>query len=346
MALLSSVGAKSVRPAAGKFRVIQADQSEAGVLTPGVAVPVKVLAGKVVLQFVPPGDDPLLRDFTITLTVKEPYELAGNLYQYSGEAHQSAGNALMAVRAFARVLEEKPYPQSEQALRSGLPEVIRGLYRTWVDQAVAKGRTLGGDLAARLDDAKKKPAEEAILLLLEIYAAKDSSPPLRGAAAAGLATLLARQKQAYEAIEWAERLAKEKFDPGAEAVGLLSSIAKTLPGLQERWEPVARDIEDARKASQAKVDPPPPPPPPNPAPVSSARVGVLQVTKFGTFLKLDPEMQVAVGDILEVYRDGERVGDVRVISTQGPDPQYPHGSAEVKKGTGTPQKLDEVRRRK
>jgi hypothetical protein len=142
-------------------------------------------------------------------------------------------------------------------------------------------------------------------------------------------------------MEWAERFAKEKADPGHETAQVVSTIGKGYPGLQDRWDLVASAIEDARKTAQTKTDPSP-----VPAPVQGGRVGILSVTKFGIFLKLDPDAHVAKGDILELFREGASVGEVQVSSTHSPDATYPNGSAECKKGTGTPQKGDEVRRKK
>ncbi len=338
--LLLPVSVKSVRPPLGKFRVLLADQSEAGVLSSGGGAVVRVASGPLVLQFIPPANDPLLRDFSVPLTVKDPFDLGGNLYQYAGEAHQNAGNALLAVRAYAKVLEEKSVPPSEQAERAKLPDVIRRLYRGWVDDAVAKGKSLGGDLAARLEAEKGKSSESAFLALVDLYAATDATPALRGGAAAELASLLGKQKQAYEALEWVERCVKEKFDPGRDAATLLSVLVKGYPGLQERWDPVAVAIEAVRKTPDVKADPPT-----LPSPSAGARLGTLQVTKFGTFVKLDPGMQVSKDDILDLYRDGGKVGEVIVLSIHVPDEKYPNGYATCKKGTGTALKDDEVRRK-
>jgi hypothetical protein len=339
--LLSSVTAKLVRPPVGKFRVLLADQSEAGVLSSGSTGAVRVAAGTLTLQFVPPANDPLLRDFLVPVTVKEDFDLRGNLYQYAGEAHKNAGTLLMAVRAYAKALEEKTVPPAEQAERAKLPELIKGLYRDWIEELVAKGKPLGGDLAARLDAAKGKPLEESFQRLTELYAAADVTPALRGAAAGELAALLGKQKLAYEAIEWAERAVKEKFDPGRDASALLSVLAKGVPGMQERWDRVWSAIEGLRKEAVAKTDPAP-----TPAPGAGARVGTLQVTKFGIFLKLDPDTQVARGDILELYREGTLVGEVQVTTLHAPDGNFPNGSAGCRKGIGTPAKDDEVRRKK
>jgi len=339
--LLSSLTVKRVRPQAGKFRVVLADQSEAGILNSGSGASVRIAPGQVVLHFVPPAGDPLLRDFTVPITVKDNLDLGGNLYQYSGEAHQSAGNALLAVRAYSKALEEKSVPSSEQEERAKLPDLVRRLYQGWIDEAVAKGRPLGGDLAAQLEAAKRKSPEEAFLLLIDLYAATDATPAQRGGAAAELATLLGKQKRPYEAVEWAERCVTEKFDPGRDASRLLSVLVKGYPGLEARWEQVGPAIEALAKTPEVKPDPPTPP-----APGAGARLGTLQVTKFGTFLKLHPGIQVAKDDILELYRDGGKVGEVIVLSIHVPDGNYPNGYATCKKGTGSASKDDEVRRRK
>ena len=116
---------------------------------------------------------------------------------------------------------------------------------------------------------------------------------------------------------------------------------KGYPGLSERWEAVAATLEALRGGATAKTDPLPP------GPAPGARVGVLNViNKYGIFVKLDPGVQLAKGDVLEVYRGGALVGEIVVDKTHGPENAYPNGSAECQKGTGAIQKSDEVRKKK
>ena len=58
------------------------------------------------------------------------------------------------------------------------------------------------------------------------------------------------------------------------------------------------------------------------------------VTKFGIFVKLEPEMTLAKGDLLEVFRDGQRIGEIVVDKALAPDKNYPNGSVQCVKSEG------------
>jgi hypothetical protein len=348
MVVLVSVSAKAVRPAVGKFRVQQADPSPVADLIPG-GNPVRVVAGLVTLHYTPPANDPILRAFTIPLNLKGPYELAGNLLQYSGDAYVKEGDVAKAMRAYTLLLNEKPVPASEQGERTKLVETVRTTYRGWVDGVEKQGKTLGVDLAAKVEEARKKSPAEAIPLLLEIYAAKDATTEVRGNAAAGLAYAHGKQMQPYEAMEWSERFSKLKTDPGQDAIGAVVTAIKGYPGLQDRWEAVTVAIEDTRKTAAAVVKPDVPAVPP---PVPTGKVGVLQsVSTLGIYVKLELDVlaQLSKGDLLSVFREGEWVGEIVVENKSGPESKYPYGSLKCTRGLGSNrsiQKLDEVRIKK
>src|SRR6185503_18552767 len=157
---------------------VQTDPGSAQTIVPGGGS-VKVAVGPITLQYLPPPNDPILRPFTLAITVKDPYELAGNLYQYCAEAYlkdPGSPNVPMALRAYTKFLEEKLVATSELPDRARTAESVRMLYRGWVDAYDKQGRSLGGDLAARVEEARKKPTGDAIPALLEIYTAKDATP--------------------------------------------------------------------------------------------------------------------------------------------------------------------------
>jgi serine/threonine protein kinase len=343
MVVLVTVSAKAVRPAVGKFRVQQADPSPVGDLIPG-GTPVRVAAGLVTLHYTPPANDPLLRAFTIPLNLKGPYELAGHLLQYSAEAYAKEGDVAKAMRAYTVLLNEKPVPAAEMADRAKLVDAVRAYYRSWVDGVERQGRTLGPDLASKADEAKKKAPAEAIPLLIEVYAAKDAAMAVRGSAAAGLAHAHAKLGQPYEAMEWCERFAKLKTDPGQEAIGAVVTAIKGYPGLQERWDLVTPAIEEARKAAEGAVKPDVPVPPPTP----SGRIGVLQSVSatLGIYVKLESDVlaQLSPGDQLVVYRDGQKMGELTIERKSGPEEKFPFGSLKCTKGPGNIQRNDEVRK--
>src|SRR6185369_6754523 len=177
-------------------------------------------------------------------------------------------------------------PAAELADRVKLIDAVRTYYRGWVDGVEKQGKTMGADLAAKVDDARKKAPAEAIPALIEIYAAKDATLAVRGSAAAGLAHAHARLLQPYEAVEWSERFAKLKTDPGQDAIGAIVTAIKGYPGLQERWDAVTEAIDEARKAAAVVVAKPDEPAPPPPA--ASGKIGVLQsVSNLGIYVKLE-----------------------------------------------------------
>lgn len=338
--VIVSISAKEVRPRLGKFTVEHSASNPVGPLLPGGA-PVRVAAGPVYLKYVPPEKDPLLCSFTVPLTLKESYELAGSLYQYCAEAYTQEQNIPMAVQAYTKLLDEPQFPTSEQNHRTKLPELVRKLYREWIEAGQKQGKTLGGDLEGTLDQAKKKPYAEALPALLDLYEAKDATPAVRANAASALAFVLAKTNRPYEAMEWCERAVKEKVDPGQETALAVVAALKGYPGLPQRWEIVSAAIEELRKAAPAK-----PEPAPTPAPAADVKVGILNVTKFGIFVRLEPNVELAKGDILQVFHDGGLVGEITVEKRHGPEGAYPNGSAECRRSQGAIQKGDEVRLKK
>ncbi|HZE96038.1 MAG TPA: hypothetical protein VE981_03340, partial [Planctomycetota bacterium] len=341
---LASLSAASVRPAAGKFKVVQADQSVAGSLVPG-GPPLQVTSGPVSLQYAPPANDPILREFTINLNVADRYELAGSLYLYSAEAYEKDRNAPMAIRAYQRLLEEKQFPTSEEPERARVPEKIRLLYRAWIEAYERQAKPLGGDFGVRIDEVRRKAPGDAIPALMEIWAAKDAPPEARGTAAAALALACAKQSQPFEAVEWAERAVKDKIDIGHDTSGALVAAAKGVPGLGARWDAVAAALEALRVPATVKNDPTPNPQPTGPVP--GAKVGIVQLAnKYGIYVRLDPNMQFGKGDALEIWRGDAAVGEIVVDKPHPPDKTYPNGSVECQKSQGTVQKGDEVRLKK
>ena len=304
--------------------------------------------GPITLQYLPPPNDPILRPFTLPITVKDPYELAGNLYQYCAEAYlkdPGAPNVPMALRAYTKFLEDKLVATSELPDRARTAESVRVLYRGWVDAYDKQGRTLGGDLATRVEEARKKPTGDAIPALLEIYTAKDATPAVRGAAAGALAFVHARSGAPYEAMEWSERSVKEKTDPGQESIGAVIAAVKGFPGLEERWKEVSASLKEIRKAALVKTDPVPPTPAP-----SHERLGSLQLVSktVGIIVKLEADvlLQLTKGDVLEVFRDNKHIGEIVVDLVVGPETNYPHGSVKCERGQGNVLKGDEVRKKK
>lgn len=49
--------------------------------------------------------------------------------------------------------------------------------------------------------------------------------------------------------------------------------------------------------------------------------------EYGIFVRLDDEVKVAVGDVLEAVRDGAVVATLTVQKITRPEPVYPHGAA-------------------
>jgi len=345
MTVLASVGASAVRPALGKFKVVQADQKVAGTLAPGGPA-LRVTSGLISLQYQPPPNDPLLREFTVNLTVTDRYDLAGSLYQYGAEAYEKDRNVPMALRLYQKVLEEPQFPTSEQPDRAKLPERMRLLYRGWIEDFLKQGKAIGGDLGVRLEESRKKPPGDAVPALMDLYAAKDAAPELRGGAAAGLCLAFATQRQPYESVEWIERAVREKVDPGHDTVGIVATASKGYPGLAERLDAVGSALETLRKDAQAKADPPPAPDPApgaNPIPGVGKKAGSFAVVnRFGMFVNLEPGMQLNKGDALDVVRGGAVIGEVLISNVIPPDKKYPNGSVQVQKGKGSPQIGDDV----
>jgi len=186
----------------------------------------------------------------------------------------------------------------------------------------------------------KDIAQRAEVLVTETF----SSGTIRGSAAAGLAHAHAKLLQPYEAMEWCERFAKLKTDPGQEAIGAVVTAIKGYPGLQERWDAVTIAIEEARKAAEAAVKPPDVPVPP---PAPTGKIGFLQSvsTTLGIYVKLDADVlaQLSPGDPLTVWRGGEKIGELTVERKSGPEERFPFGSLKCTKGPGNLQRNDEVR---
>jgi serine/threonine protein kinase len=345
MAVLVTLSAKAVHPAVGKFRIEHADPRPVADLLPGGA-PVRLAAGPVTLHYKPPPNDPILRAFTIMLDLKGSYELAGHLLQYCAEAYAKEGDTAKAMRAYTLLLKEKPVLASEQGERAKLIDAVRGYYRAWVDGVEKQGQTAGIDLAPKIEAERKKPPVEAIPALLEIYAAKDAGVAVRGSAATGLAYAHAKLMRPYEAIEWSERLAKLKIDPGQETIGAVAAAIQGYPGLEERWDAVTAAIEDVRKAAETAVKPEvPAPPPPPPA----GKIGVLQsVSGLGIYVKLELDVlgQLSKGDLLYVFREGKLIGEIIIDNKSGPESKYPFGSLKCDRGHGSIQRGDEVRNKK
>jgi tetratricopeptide (TPR) repeat protein len=351
MTAIATVAAAGVRPAVGRFKVVQADGNVAGSLAPGGPA-VRVTAGPVTLQYQPPSNDPILREFALDLRVSDRYELAGSLYQYCGEAYERERNVPMAMRSYQKLLEEKQFPTGEQPERAKLPERMRLLYRGWIDEAARQGKPAGADAASRLEEARRKDPTEAAPLMMELYAAKDATPEARGAAAVALARTCAKLAQPYEAVEWFERSVRDKIDPGRDAAGEVLSASRGFPGLAERMDAALAAVDALRKEAQAKADPvpvpvPPAPPPPPAIPGVGKKAGSFSVVnRFGLYVALEPNLTVNKGDTLDVVRAGAVIGEVTVSEVNPPDKKYPNGSIQVQRGKGAPQPGDDVHLRK
>ncbi len=123
----------------------------------------------------------------------------------------------------------------------------------------------------------------------------------------------------------------------------MAGAIRGFPGLGDRWESANAALEALRKSAQAKVDPPPPP-----GPAPGGKVGTLWVVSatYGIYVKLDPDTPLVKDDVLEVFRNGEIVGEIVVEKIVAPDGTYPNGSAACRRGKGAIQKGDEVRRKR
>jgi hypothetical protein len=74
---------------------------------------------------------------------------------------------------------------------------------------------------------------------------------------------------------------------------------------------------------------------------------VLQLVseQYGIFVRLDEGAAASLGDVLEVFRDGERVGELTTFKAVKADETYKFGGLECRKVRGQFKKGDEVRRR-
>jgi hypothetical protein len=287
--------------------------------------------------------------------VSDRYDLAGNLYRYSAEAFEKDFDFPKALRAYEKVLEEKQVPVGELAERARLPGKIRSLHLAWIESLDRQAKPLSGEAASRIETARAKAPAEAIPALMEIATAKDLAAESRGAAESALALACAKESLPYEAMEWIERAARDRVDPGSTTAGVVVAAIKGYPGLAERWDAVAPALEALRKGQPVAVKPDPvtptPPQPvtptPAPAPAVEGRIGVLTViNKYGIYVRLEVEASLSKGDVLEVLRGGAPVGEIIVDKMHTPDKNYPLGSAECRKGQGTIEKGDDVRRKK
>jgi hypothetical protein len=92
-----------------------------------------------------------------------------------------------------------------------------------------------------------------------------------------------------------------------------------------------------------KTDVPPPPP------VPAGKIGVLSVvSNLGIYVKLEPGAleHLSPGDVLEVYRDGQRVGEIIIEKKSNPEGNFPNGSLKCNKSSGLILRGDEVRNKK
>ncbi len=249
MTVLAMVAVKT-RPALGHFTLLLADGTAVGQLLPN-GPPLKAPAGPLLLRYSPAANAPVLKEFTLPIQAGERFELTGNIHLHFAQAAERERDTESAVRGYTKVLEEPDYPGSEEAERSKLPERIRILYRGWVDAAEKDGKAIPGDLLQYVRDSWKRVAHEAIPLLVEAYAAKNGTAQVRTSAASSLAHMHAKMKRPYEAVEWLERMVKDKVVPAAEVEGAVITAARGYPGLPERLETVTQALLPLRR-------PPPP----------------------------------------------------------------------------------------
>jgi hypothetical protein len=80
----------------------------------------------------------------------------------------------------------------------------------------------------------------------------------------------------------------------------------------------------------------------------TSRLGILQRVHnvFGVFVKLESGAEVAEQETLDVFRNGEIVGEIVVDKVTKADTTYPYGCAVCKPGKGAIQKGDEARKKK
>jgi hypothetical protein len=297
--------------------------------------PTWIARGKATIDYAPPGDDPLLRAFSLIVPVGESVELPVNLYWYSARQAERDGDLEAAARGFTRVVteEDASIPEAE---RRALPEKVREIVRAQIEKAASK--EIAGDLAAKVAEARKSAPAVSLGPLLDLYAAPGASREVKAAAAAALAHARARLRHPYESMEWLERATREGVDPGKEIEDAVAAAIKGFPGLApERWEPAAKSLAALRVAAEKKTEPAPTP----------GHVGVLQLVRddIGIIVRLEEGARVAAGDLLVVVRQGEVVDELAVEQVLAPDKNYPHGSARCLKGKGQARRGDEARKK-
>jgi hypothetical protein len=68
--------------------------------------------------------------------------------------------------------------------------------------------------------------------------------------------------------------------------------------------------------------------------------------EYGVFVRLEPGVKVAIGDLLEAVRDGKVVSVLTVKKLSRPEPVYPHGAAVCTASTSEAAEGHAVRRAK
>jgi serine/threonine protein kinase/membrane-associated protease RseP (regulator of RpoE activity) len=248
MTAVASVSA-TVRPVMGHFILKHGDGTQALQVVPG-AQAVRIPAGPVTLRYVPPPNDPLLREFTIAETVSVRYEVTGNLYFMSARAIEKQDPA-HAVRIYTKLLEESTWDGSEDADRKKLPAQVTGMIRALIAAAEGKGADVA-DPAQVLDTAAKKPPLEALAPLLDVWCAKASPKGAKAGAAASLALMNARLKRPYESVEWFERSIAAGMDPGPEIEAAVAAAIKGFPALADRFDPASKSLAAMRAPPPAR----------------------------------------------------------------------------------------------
>lgn len=162
------------------------------------------------------------------------------------------------------------------------------------------------------------------------------SPPPRGAPPPVEPTALALPPKPIEPVQPAVPV--KVVDPPRP-----DEPPKPLPEPPKPPEPIKPSSQSSRPADSAK---PPPEPPRMPPPAESGLVGLVQGVhpEYGVFVKLDGGGKVAVGDILEVVRQGKIVARLKVERVTSPEKLYPSGCAVCKSEQGEPAPGDSVRR--
>jgi len=236
-----------LRPAVGAFRVTGADGSDLGTLASKATV--KAPVGTVTLRYVPPAGDPLLREFTVERQVRQAQLVSFAVNAYLRSAEQAAADKAhdVAVHGWWKLFQEASYPPDEREERAKLPDLIKTHYRLWIDSLA---KSVAGDLARKLADAAKRRPEESVAALAELYAAKNAARELRGQAAVALCSAFVALKRPFEAVEWLERAAREKADPGVDTTTAIRALAKAHGPLVERWGEAMKAIEASRPSSK------------------------------------------------------------------------------------------------